>query len=314
MNNNVILLISPSFKLISIKIEELKKELGYEDAMVTTYDMEEQTINQVLEDANTLSFLTPQKVIIAKNCSFLEDGSSLTKDEEKDLLDYIEHPSDDVLLIFIVKKLDNRKKIGKTLKSKINFLPLEVNEEEQIKKLLSSYKLERGVVKLLVEYCNHDIEKIFNECEKLKLYKIDTKDITIEDVKELVTRELPDQDNLVFSLVSSIAERNKRHALMCYQDLLEYKIEAFSIMGLLESQYRLLYQVKSLTNQHLSNEEIGKMLGVHPYRVLKTRELLGYYSLKQIGEMLKYLADLDYKVKSGKISQDILIELIIFNQ
>ena len=61
MNNY--LLISPSKSIIDKKIEELIKK-GFIDASITTYDLEEDSITTLLEDADTISFLTSNKVII----------------------------------------------------------------------------------------------------------------------------------------------------------------------------------------------------------------------------------------------------------
>ena len=84
-------------------------------------------------------------------------------------------------------------------------------------------------------------------------------------------------------------------------------------MGLLESQYRLLYQVKVLNNKNISYNDIAKILDVHPFRVKKTLELIRYYSLKEISNILKNLALNDYKMKSGRIEADMLIDLLILN-
>ena len=64
MNNYI--LISDSKTLIDKKIEELINN-GFKDALVTHYDLEENSINSLIEDADTISFLSPNKVIIGDN-------------------------------------------------------------------------------------------------------------------------------------------------------------------------------------------------------------------------------------------------------
>ena len=53
MNNYI--LISDSKTLIDKKIEELINN-GFKDAIVTHYDLEENSINSLIEDADTISF------------------------------------------------------------------------------------------------------------------------------------------------------------------------------------------------------------------------------------------------------------------
>lgn len=84
-------------------------------------------------------------------------------------------------------------------------------------------------------------------------------------------------------------------------------------MGLLESQYRLLYQVMILSKQNISYNDMAKILDVHPFRVKKTLELLSYYTKKELTKIIKNLASLDYKVKSGEMDKDLIIDLLILN-
>ena len=129
----------------------------------------------------------------------------------------------------------------------------------------------------------------------------------------MLVKPLNDQDNLSFSLVRNIAIKDKKNALLNYQELLNYNIEFFTIMGLLESQYRLLYQVMILSKQNISYNDMAKILDVHPFRVKKTLELLSYYTKKELTKIIKNLASLDYKVKSGEMDKDLIIDLLILN-
>lgn len=85
-------------------------------------------------------------------------------------------------------------------------------------------------------------------------------------------------------------------------------------MGLLESQYRLLYQVKLLNNRGYREDEIAKKLAVHPYRAKKILELGRYSSIKEIKQFILKLADLDLKLKTGKADKDIAIEMLILSE
>ena len=142
------------------------------------------------------------------------------------------------------------------------------------------------------------LDRVLSECQKLKLAFLESKNITYKKAKELLVKPLNDQDNLSFSLVRNIAIKDKKNALLNYQELLNYNIEFFTIMGLLESQYRLLYQVMILSKQNISYNDMAKILDVHPFRVKKTLELLSYYTKKELTKIIKNLASLDYKVKS----------------
>ena len=302
MNNY--LLISPSKSIIDKKIEELIKK-GFTDASITTYDLEEDSITTLLEDADTISFLASNKVIIGNNFNLDLDLTYLFK--------YLDNPNPNVLLILTSSKLDERKKIGKELKQKINYWKLEVDARNIIKDIFKDKKIDTRVINTLEEYFKDDNERLISECEKLNLAFINDKEITYDKAKDIIIKPLNNSDNLSFSLVRNIALKDKKESLLNYQELLSYNIESYALMGLLESQYRLLYQVKVLNNKNISYNEIAKILEVHPFRVKKTLELIRYYCLKEISNILKNLALNDYKMKSGLIEADMLIDLLILN-
>lgn len=302
MNNY--LLISPSKSIIDKKIDELINN-GFKEGEVTTYDLEEDSITTLLEDADTISFLSPNKVIIGNNFNLDIDTTYLFK--------YLDNPNSNVLLILTASKLDERKKIGKELKQKINYLKLDLDSKDIIKDILKDKKIDFKVINTLEEYFNDDKERLISECEKLKLAFLNDKEITYNKAEDIIIKPLNNSDNLSFSLVRNIALKDKKAALLNYQELLSYNIESYALMGLLESQYRLLYQVKVLNKKNISYNDIAKILEVHPFRVKKTLELVRYYSLKDISNILKDLALNDYKMKSGLIEADMLIDMLILN-
>lgn len=210
--------------------------------------------------------------------------------------------------------MDDRKKIGKELKKKMTFLELNPSRDGYIKKELTGYKLENGVVTNILSRVNDSYDAIYQECNKLKLYKIDSKEITNQDVASLLPMPLEKQDQLSFDLIRAIGLKDKKQALTLYNQLKNYNIEVFSLMGLLESQYRLLYQVKLLNNRGYREEEIAKKLAVHPYRAKKILELGRYSSIKEVKQFILKLADLDLKLKTGKADKDIAIELLILSE
>ncbi len=306
---NSYLIKGTSLSLIDRKIDELIKNEKFTEALVTTYDLEEDSILLLMEDADTISFLTPNKVIIGRNFS----NNILSSDVISVLNKYLDNPNSNVLLIFTANNLDTRKKIVKELISKLTIINIENSVKELINSNLSDYEVENKVKNLLEEYYQNDIERLINEITKLKIAFLDTKKITYYDAVNLLVKPLNNNDNLVFDLVKYIATKDKKEALITYNELLKYNIESYTLIGLLESQYRLLYQVKILYNKGVSSKEIATILDVHPFRVKKTLELIRFYTLKEVRKFLKRLADIDYKIKSGIYDNNNIIELLILN-
>lgn len=307
MNNYLIK--SNAISLIDKKIDELIKEKGFDSSSVTTYDLEEDSITSLIEDADTISFLTPNKVIIGKNLS----NNNLDEKNLKTLSKYLDNPNSDVLLILVTTNIDARKKIVKEVINKLSLVNISTDTKGIIKDILKGYDVEYRVINLLEEYYSEDLERLISETKKLALAFINTKKITYKDALELFVKPLNKQDSLAFDLVREIALKDKKKAVNIYNELLSYNIESYALFGLLESQYRLLYQVKVLNKRNISYNDMASILEVHPFRVKKTLELVRYYTLKEIRKLLKNLSDIDFKIKSGVYENNIIIDLLILN-
>ena len=307
MNNYLIK--SNAISLIDKKIDELIKEKGFDSSSVTTYDLEEDSITSLIEDADTISFLTPNKVIIGKNLS----NNNLDEKNLKILSKYLDNPNSDVLLILVTTNIDARKKIVKEVINKLSLVNISTDTKEIVKDILKGYDVEYRVINLLEEYYSEDLERLISETKKLSLAFINTKKITYKDALELLVKPLNKQDSLAFDLVREIALKDKKKAVNIYNELLSYNIESYALFGLLESQYRLLYQVKVLNKRNISYNDMASILEVHPFRVKKTLELVRYYTLKEIRKLLKNLSDIDFKIKSGVYENNIIIDLLILN-
>ena len=308
MNNYLIK--SDSISLIDKKIKDIIKEIKFDEALVTTYDLDEDSISRILEDADTISFLAPLKVIIVKNFT----NKNFDNEKELKLLNkYLDNSSNEVLLIFTTSNIDARKKYIKELVSKLKLVNVNIDPKEIIKSILKDYNVEQKVINFLTLYYNDNLERLISECHKLQLAFIDTKIITYNDALELLIKPLNNQDSLTFDLVRDMALKDKRSAIKVYNELLNYNIESYSLIGLLESQYRLLYQIKVLNKQNVSSKDMASILDVHPFRIKKTLELVGFYSLKEIKKLLIDLSNIDYKIKSGVYENNLIIDLLILN-
>ena len=310
MNNY--LLESLDFVALKKEIDKIIKETKFQEAAISTYDISEVSLENALEDLDTYSFLTTQKIIIINNIEVI--NQDLEEDNIKHLYKYLDNPNPDNLLIITAKKLNNTYKITKELKKRLQYKLIELNPETYIKNELKDYTLEPGVIKLLVDYSKGDITKLENECIKLKNYSIDTKKITKKDISELVVEKLGDQQDLTFSFSRALAERNKKEALEKYKELLNYQIEPLQIIGLLASQIRIIYQVKVLTKQNMTPLEISRQLQEKSdYRVKKTKELISLYTEDELLKLMTSLADMDLQIKTTDIDPNSLIELFILN-
>ena len=303
MNNYLI--VYDDIYLLNSKIDEIINK-DFKDITKSTYDLDEKDLDDALLDLDTYSFLSDKKIVIIKNIENLNDDKKTTH-----LINYLNSPNNDNLLILTTTKFNGTKKINKTLKEKTNFIKLESDPNTVIKNLLKDYKLEPGVINKISIYSNNNLDIIKTECDKLINYKED-KTITVSDVEKLVVKHLGDSSNIIFDLVKYISSSDKKRALEQYKLLQEYNIDDIGLIGLIESQLRLLEQVSIYKKEGLYKDEIASKLNTHPYRIQKTIELLNSTNITSINNLIKNLSEIDYKVKAGLIdSKDCILMYII---
>lgn len=294
---------------VNNKMSEIIKKNGFSDASISKYDLSEGLLDDALEDLNTYGLFSDKKIVIINN--FDKMDPLFNKPEE--LLKYVENSSSLNLLFVVSDKYDDRKKIIKDLKKKMEFIKISTDPVVFTKSCLEGYKVENGVINLLVNNTLGDVARLYNECNKLKTYKINDKYISKDDVEELSFKRLGDSTETTFQFSRALAEKDKRSALKLYQELLNYKIEPLSIIGLLASQFRIMYQVKSLEEKNMRNDEIASSLKEKPYRITKTRELTRYYSKREILDLMIKLEDIDLKIKTTSVDANTLVQLFILN-
>lgn len=307
MKNNY-LLVYDNYYLFQEKLKDIISSTKFENASITNYDLEEENLYNALLDLDTYSFLTEQKVIIIKNINLLEDNQ-----DTKHLLKYLDNPNNDNLLILTTTKFNATKKINKELKKQTNYIKLETDLNKEIKNILQGYEVESGVITKLIEYSNNNIDIIKSECDKLKQYKFDTKKITKEDVETIVIKHIGESTQIVFDLIKDIAIKDKKRAIIKYEKLKKYNVDDIALIGLLESQLRLMIQIIMFSEKNYSNKDIAATLNIHPYRIEKTKELLRYSNKKDVCNMIKNLSNIDYKIKSGQIDNKDAIFMYIIN-
>lgn len=305
------LLESSDHLLLEKKIDSIIEKEKFQGEYRATYDLEEVALANALEDLDTYSFLSSKKVIIIKNIL-----SSLTlENEKKHLIKYLENPSSDNLLIMTSDKMD-AKTFSKKLKSlkTLEYQKLETNPVSFAKNILDGYKISNMDLSYLAELCNNDITKLNSECEKIMMYKIDTKEIGREDITNLVVKKLGDSNEILFSLAKAIMSKDKKQALKLYNDLKVYQIDANSIIGLMASQMKLVSQIKVLKEKNLNVSQIQQNLNLKSsYQVKKLSEYIYSYSYNDIKTFFNKLFNLDYSIKTGKVDSSNAIELLIIN-
>ena len=299
---------------IDLKIEEIIKEKDFTSIEKTIYDLNENSLNQVLEDLDTYGLFSNKKIIIVKNIDKITKSNLDYNFDNalEDLYKYLKNSNPDNLLIITVNKLNSKLTMSKDLKKLCNYIKIEENINNIVKEKLKDYQLEPGFINYLIEKCNNNLTKIDNECNKLMNYKYNEKELTKEDIDLLVTKEYGESTSVVFSFVEALGQNNTAKSLKLFRELLAYDTNVLGLITMIDNQFRLMYQVKCL--EKLSDKDIAKELNVSSdYRIKKIRELTLFFTKEELRNVLIELSDVDLKSKSTDIDHITLMEHFIIN-
>ena len=301
---------SNDYIVITKKINEilLKNKLSNEN--IIKYDMLETSIAIVIEELDTYNFLSDRKVVVCENSFFLSSSKAKTNVEwDLSLLKkYIASPNPLNCLILICDKLSTKADIKELLSNNIEVINTNISLESIIKEELKDYNISSSTIKYLMEYCLNDNERILNEVKKLKLYKLDDKVITNDDINDIVIRSYDDD---IFDLVNAVIKRNKYLAFDIYKRIVVNERDVTGIIGSISNNIRNMYISKILTKDRLSNEVIAEKLGVKPGAIYIALENGRGFSETKLLSLLNDLADLDYASKTTSSNPSTLFELFL---
>ena len=291
------------------KIKKIIKENKIEEIDKVKYDLEQTNISNILDDALTTSLFENKKLIIVEN-SYIFTGVNSKKeiDHNIDYLNtYLNNPSTDTILIFITnnEKIDERKKITKSIKK--NYIIKEFNNNNS-NEYIMNYNIDKETFNYLKNYVGNDNYVIENELKKITLYKKDNSKITKEDINKISSKNI---DIDLFNFIDKIIMKNKKEALLIYNELKKYNEEPIKLIVMVANQIRIMYQSKELLKRGYTEKNISETLNIHPYRVKLAIEKSYTYDSKILLDYLKKLADMDENIKKGLIDKYSAFELFI---
>jgi DNA polymerase III subunit delta len=284
---------------------------------LSQYDLSETPIQEAIDDAETIGFMSDRKVVIAKNAIFLtgqKDNSKVEHNLEA-LEEYIKNPCSSTVFILVApyEKLDKRKKITKLLSKEAGVIEAAPFNERSADKWIRerakemNLSITEGAIGRLLQNVGANLLMLDNELNKMAIYIDEGETITEDIIDDMVAKTL---EQNVFTLVEKATARKLDEALTILYDLLRQNEEPIKILALLLRQFRIIFQAKILLQQGLSQKDIAQRLKLHPYAVKVAIDQGKQYDVDELKGILRTLSDLDYQMKTGGNKQ-LLLEMFL---
>ncbi|MDP2960885.1 MAG: DNA polymerase III subunit delta [candidate division Zixibacteria bacterium] len=289
-------------KLIWLLIEPTLKSFNLDFVQARETKAEE-----IINLCATLPFGSKKRMVI------VYDIQKLHPKHKDELSKYLPHIPESSCLILFSNKVDKRLKFYQDLKqtaTEIEFYPLKDDEvSDWIGERVEKYrkKMEPKGVALLLEAVGNNLFELSNELEKLAIYVQDKELIDLKDIENVVGYTKTEN---VFQLNQAIGEKKLNQALKILKDLSLSKGKETSIIFMLGDHFLKLYQIKASAEKNMHN--LAYLLRIYHGSVQEYQNQAKNFSLEQLekGLSLIYQADLD--LKSGKMPQKFIVELLIY--
>ena len=278
-----------SFRLIEEEIKKIVKE----SPNVLTIDLE----------ASSVSMFQEQKYLIVRNANFFTTAKSKTKEEEIELfLKYMQNPVSLTTILFTSPfKVDARKKIYKEFSKTYKVINCSITDRNDLINKIrdmvfkQKFKIDNETILYIMESCQNNFDLIY-ELEKIFLYYVEPQKIELQDVVNIVSRTLMDNN---FKFVEAVIKKDGREALKILEDLYVLKVEPIALILLLAREYRLMLSIETLLRGGYPKATISKQLGLQDWQIDKFIRNMNSYNEEDLKTYLKEIASIDYRVKSG---------------
>ncbi|HZK40877.1 MAG TPA: DNA polymerase III subunit delta [Atribacterota bacterium] len=298
---------------ISKKLRNRLIDPAYRELSYTVFYGEKLSINEVINDLETLPMISKHKLLVIK------EAEKINKNDETKLIDYFNRLSlknNFSTLIIIYKE----GKPSKGLITAIKRMGIAVNFSVTDKAKLASWikskfmqsnkKISQEALFYLQSIAGSDLGRLFNEIEKIDIYTKDQKTIEKEDV--MITIGGSEAVN-IFKVLDSVGDKDIKNAMDGLVKLNQGYLHHLAIFAMIYRQIKLILQTKLLIANGSNNKEVEKKLRLPYFIVNKVVKQSEKYTFKEICKSYELLNIADLEFKNSQKEPKIILEELVVN-
>jgi DNA polymerase-3 subunit delta len=293
------------------------------------HDLEESSLNAVLEDACSLSLFSPRRVLVVSNAEAAlprakgtgEDAGARSADSSAALARYFENPVPGVVLVFEASRFDfkgeDKKKLER-VRSFYSAVPVVVefphmtpqHARQFAERLARRAGLEIAPAELdqLVEALGAEASRIALEIEKLCLYAAGGKPIGAAEIAGLVPEA---REATIFALVGALG-RNARGESLDVLDTLIRQSEYLPLaLSFLATQFRFALMAKEarLSSAQQIQGHFAKLgMQMWPSRAEQVYQTVSRFSRKQMAAAIVMIYETDKALRDARPDDRVVME------
>ncbi len=291
--------------LVEDFIEELKKELsrGSTKLLVESRNLDDMSLQEVVEDARTLPMFHEKKLIVAR-------GYDGLKKDDLDLLNkYAGAPASSSVLVL----LSGGSRKGKTKPQRgIKLVDLDRGSkpEQEIRRLGErlGISLTPGAVGFVKTMLGEDMNLVNNELGKISLYVDAKKPVGEKELRGLIEKRSTEN---VFSLSTALSNRDLRGSLRILRELEKSREDPLSILYMIAWRFRQIFKVSQHLREGKSDEAIAKAVKTSRGAVFYLKKSVRNFRENDLGRILGLIEETDFGIKNSSGDNYILLEKLL---
>lgn len=306
-------------------LEVLKKKIvdeNFEELNFTVFEAKKINLSELNALIETMPMMSDKRLILIDSEYFYKN-----KNEGKLLAETLKDVPDYTTIVFFKKgSLDKRTALYKAIKkygsvvdiNKLNSYELDSWLRNKLKK--SGVMLNSNAVGYFIEASGYlhrdsttDLGYFISETEKLKMLPgVEDKLLTKDDIHRVISVNINDE---IFKLVDSLMNKDLNTAFNLYANLKYNNVSYMNIHSLVVKHLREVFICKS----YLANNKPQKKIeadypSIHPYSIKLAIAASKKYDDKTLMKLIEKCADIEFKLKSGELSDEdagvVLIESV----
>jgi len=281
-------------------------------ARLDARSMSEDDLNNAV---NALPFLAKRRLVLLANPSSKYNNPSV----RKKFLEFVEHTPETARLVMFEavepKEADKHwlvkwaEKNGKLIQTKAFMLPRLKDMTGWIVNEMKNQggQIEPRAAELLKDMVGVDTRQAGMEIAKLLAYVNWARPVTSGDVEAVC---IVTSHQSVFDFVDALANGNGKLAQHLLHRLLESEDE-FSLWAMVVRQFRLLIQAREILDGRGNQNDVARLLGVHPFVAEKAAQQAARFSMESLEHIYHKLLKIDEGVKTSQVTLDLALDTLV---
>jgi len=265
----------------------------------------------IIMAAETVPFLAERRFVLVRDSGLFDTGQ---KENSAVIAEFLEKIPDTTIIVFAESKIDRRSKPFKEITKVGAVIDCAPPTPNELSTWVTRLAKEKGkkiappIAHQLVRTVGTNMWTLSTEMEKLAAYVGSGEEITAGDIETICT---PTLESKIFDLTKAMFSGKVSVALSKYHDMLLLKESPIGILTMIIRQFRIILQSKCAKDKGMTIGQIAAEFKLYDFAVSEALGFAAKFTTKELVAALEECLALDVKVKTGLITPELGVELLI---